>query len=507
MLLSVASRQALFIAVGTLVAAIAAAAMVLSLSLGHFKVIAGLLTFLILLVSLVVSGNIRLLCLWGMILTAPLAYDKSFFVRTHMGGAGAIKLEAMDVFLIPLLVFLIRDFFVGYRRNFRIPPVIYWWLGLALLGVFTVVTGPMRTVAMLEVFRMIKLTLLFVVIVNEVVRVRQFGHFVAAMMTSMAIQSTVGLIQYVFDVNLGAQIFGEVTVEQTEYTSRATYLGGEFTNRVGALIGHPNLLAIFLAMTLPIGLAVIFSNIKPYLKFGILIIVSLGISNLIFTLSRSGWIAFGVAVATLMMISFILPDYRRKYILERVVTIIAVIFVAAALSGPIMKRIYRSDEGAVDFRWEWMDVAIDMAKDKPVLGFGLNSFVWFMPPYTRFLTYQAVIEYYGGEMNLPVVHNIYLLVLVEQGIVGLFLYMGFYIHLMLIAIRGLKTYRQSFLAMVNLGCLAALIALALDGLASFFIRNDNCGRVFFIVAALIVAIQWWHRDNRIPALPASQPSG
>jgi hypothetical protein len=61
--------------------------------------------------------------------------------------------------------------------------------------------------------------------------------------------------------------------------------------------------------------------------------------------------------------------------------------------------------------------------------------------------------------------------------------------------RGLFVYKQQFLAMVNLGCFAGLIALMIDGMASFFIRNGNCGRIFFIVAALVIAIQWWHYDN------------
>lgn len=495
MLLNHASRQAVFLSATTAIAAAAAATVVFVFSLGHFKIITGLVTALILAVCLVLSGNIRLLCLWGMILTAPLAYDKSFFVTAHMGGAGAIKIEAIDVFMIPLLIFLIRDFIAGYRKKFRIPNVLHWWLALALLGVITVATGPMRTVALLEVVRMLKLSLLFLIIVNEVVRIKQFGHMVAALMVAVAIQSVIGIIQYAFNLNLGAQILGEVTVEQTEFTSKATYLGGEFTNRIGGLIGHPNLLAIFLAMLLPIGLAIIFSGIKPYYKACILGIVTLGAIDLVLTLSRSGWIAFGAALGTLMLISFILPGFRKKYIFERILTIIAVIAVTLSLSGPIMKRINRSDVGAVDFRWEWMEVAVNMAKDKPVLGFGLNSFVWFMPAYTPYKTYQGVIERYGDQSHLPVVHNIYLLVLAEQGIIGFIFFMGFNIHLALISLYGLRQYKQPFLAMVNLGCLAGLVALALDGLASFFIRNDNCGRVFFIVAALIVAIHYWHKDN------------
>ena len=160
-----------------------------------------------------------------------------------------------------------------------------------------------------------------------------------------------------------------------------------------------------------------------------------------------------------------------------------------------MKRIYQSDSGAVSFRWKWMEIAVEMAMDKPVFGFGLNSFVWFMPPYTPEKTFLEVMNKYGQQEVLPVVHNIYLLVWAEQGSLGLIIYLAFYIHLMRIAWRGVAKYEQPFLATVNIGCLAGLLALAIDGLASFFVRIEPGGRIFFIIAALVVAIQWWHIEN------------
>ena len=414
------------------------------------------------------------------------------------------------MFLLPLIVFLVRDYLNGYRQIY-IPKVLYWWLGLAALGVFTILVGPLRQVAALEVIRMLKLALLFVVVINEVVRVKQFKHVVAALMVAVAIQCLVGLLQFTFDLNLGAQVLGEAARETTEATSRATYFAdgafgrGESVHRISGLIGHPNLLAVFLAILLPIGISILFSNISPIYKAGVSVVIVIGLISLVLTLSRSGWISFGVGLTALMFMSFVLPNVRGRFVFERMLAVLVFVVIIVALSGPIIKRISHSDEGAVNFRWQWMGIATEMALDKPVFGHGLNSFVWFMPPYTPEKTYIGLIRKYGSQEVLPVVHNIYLLVWAEQGTLGLIVYLAFYFHLMRIAWRGLSAYQQSFLAMVNLGCLIGLLALAVDGLASFFIRNDNCGRVFFLVAALVVAIQYWHKNNPPPSTTQNRP--
>ncbi|MFK8049357.1 MAG: O-antigen ligase family protein [Halioglobus sp.] len=492
MQLSAQFRETTFTLSILVLAALAATTALLMLNLGSSKIVFAIAGALLFVFALVACGNVRLFCLWGLLMSAPFALNISFVVVAHMGGASAISIDAVDIFLIPLVLFLFRDLVTGNRQSLRVPKVLYWWLGLILLGCLDMVFAPMKKVAFLEVFRMIKLSLLFWVIVNEVVRVRQFAHVIAALMIGVAFQSMVALLQYTLDINFGAQILGEVTEAQTEFTSIATYRGG-FTNRVGGMIGHPNLLSIYLAMLMPIGISILFSNVKPLYKFLIIVTVLMGAASLVLTLSRSGWISFALAFMLLMGISFLHPELRRRYIFGRLFTIIFIVLVAMALSGPIVKRLTQSDGNAISFRWEFMEVATDMALDKPLLGFGLNSFVWHMPPYTDYKTYQGVIDKFGDD--LPVVHNIYLLVLSEQGIIGLILFLGFNAHLMLIAWRGLRTYSHPFLAMISVGSMAGMLALSADGMASFFIRNANCGRVFFIVAALVVAVQWWHTEN------------
>jgi O-antigen ligase len=467
----------------------------IGLFLGDLKIlvlVAGTFMFAI---SLALTGNPRLYCLWGLVLTAPMDVDVSFMAIPHMGGAAAYTIDLVDFFIAPLVLFLLRDFALGYRRKLRLSGFTFFWGGLIVLGLGSVVIGPYRHVPMQEVVRMIKLLLLFIVFINEVVRVRQFKHVFAALMVGMAIQCFIGLTQYLFDINLGAQILGEAAQADVEYTSRATYLEDTFTYRIGALFGHPNLLSIYLVFMLSIGISMIFTSLNLILKVIVGALTLVGVSVLILTLSRSGWICFSIAFATLLGLSFVHPRSRRRFLMARAGLISLTTIVALVLSGPIVKRLLQSDSGALEFRFEWMVLAWRMIKAHPILGVGLNAFIFEMPPYSDYGSISALVDKFGPEQYLPVVHNIYLLVWSEQGTLGLLLFLGLNGYLFLIAWRNTKHFYNESLYMINIGCLAGLLGLSADGMVSFFIRTDACGRVFVLIAGLVVAIYYWRLEN------------
>ncbi len=308
-------------------------------------------------VTLTLSGNPRLYCLWGLVLTAPMRIKVSFDVIAHMGGAAAYTIDLVDFFLIALSLALLRDFATGFRRGFRLSGFTFWWGGLIALGLLSVVMGPYRAVPLQEVVRMVKLLWLFLVVINEVVRVRQFKHVFAALMVGVALQCFVALAQYIFNVNFGAQILGEALPMEAQFTSRATYLEDDFTYRVGALLGHPNLLSIYLAMMMPIGIAMLFTSLDFLKKILIGALMLMGVGVLVITLSRSGWLSFGIAFSALLFLSFLHPRARKRFLLARVGLVGLIAVVPIALSGLIIKRIFRSDPGAVQFRIEWMKLA------------------------------------------------------------------------------------------------------------------------------------------------------
>ena len=67
--------------------------------------------------------------------------------------------------------------------------------------------------------------------------------------------------------------------------------------------------------------------------------------------------------------------------------------------------------------------------------------------------------------------------------------------LIFIAYDNLRYVLDPYVYALSLGAAGGLGAVMLDGLASFFMRNPQCGRMFWIVAAVLVACHVWNKRN------------
>lgn len=442
---------------------------------------------------LFLSGNPRLFFLVGLVLAAPLGLSINFKTLIHIGGAPSYSVDLADFFLFPLVIFQIRDAITGYYRHWSFPTLNYWWLGLIALGLLNIAIGPLRHLPGFEVMRMVKCMILFVVVVNECKRIKQINYVVIALAAGMCMQVAVGVAQFVFKRSLGLQALGEASSEATKGANLGVYLTENAVYRIGALMGHPNLLSAYLALLLPIFIALFFCHYKRWVKAVLAMIIAGGLMALVFTLSRSGWISFAAAFLTLITLSAFDGHIRAKYRAIRVFMIAGTVVAGLVVSGPIIQRITKSDAGAVDFRFEFMVVAAKMIEAKPLVGFGLNTFVYHMAPYTKYQNAAGLQKVFGEHW--PAVHNTYLLVWSEQGTIGMVLFLGFLLHVFKIYRQNRRYRINEFTHALNLGIICGFIAILIDGMASFFIRVPAPGRVFWIVMALLVAINLWNRRN------------
>ena len=440
-----------------------------------------------------ISGNQRLFCLWGLVMTAPLGMAKAFFVSAHMGGAAAIKIDLDDVFLVPLLIFVLRDYAKGWRTKLRFSPVLGWWAGLMLLATVDLMFGPLRQLAALELFRMAKCAILFFVLVNELTRVRQIMQFVAGLSCGVAMQAVFALLQHTLKANLGLQFLGEPVDEATHTATLSVYLGTADIYRAGGLFSHPNLLAGYLALLLPICIAMLFSRTAPPVKVALGGIVALGLAALAITLSRSGWLSFATGFSVLFGFSMLHRKLRLRYVLARILVLAAILAGIAVESGDIIRRFTESDPGALKFRFDMMDTSWRMIVDHPLLGLGVNSFVAHFAEYAPRPGIQAVNEVYGDIW--PIVHDSYLVTWTEQGTVGFICLCGVYLSLLYIGWKTSRRLLDDLVYAVNLGACCGILAIMVDGIGSFFIDEDAGERVFWMVAALIVAINYWTQAN------------
>ncbi|MEZ5977452.1 MAG: O-antigen ligase family protein [Planctomycetota bacterium] len=434
----------------------------------------------------VLSGNLRLYCLWGLLVTAPLDLSKRFMPLFHMGGEGAFRVEASDFFLLALLAYLVRDLAVEREWKLRIPRAALWWTLVIGLGVVSVVLGPYRLAAAHESVRMVKALLLFLVVANSIVTERQVRQVVAGLFAVAAAQSVVALLQFFLEMNFGLVALGETEQIASESLTEGSLIGQEIT-RVGAFMTHPNVFAAYLAFLLPIGIALLFARIPSWFKSLAVVTLLLGELALVATGSRSGWVSFAAAFVVVMATSFVNPTIRKQYLMTRVIIVIGAVVVGAALSGYIVDRLTKSDPGAVDIRWRLAGDAWRMIQASPVLGHGLNSYVYAMPPYTSYSDYAGVSREYGDY--LPAVHNIFLLWWSETGTIGLVLHL-----LVLFAVAraalALTRLRRDFFGAVGIGALGSMTTIVIDGMFSFTLRVNGFLRVFWIVAGLLFAIRY-----------------
>ena len=131
--------------------------------------------------------------------------------------------------------------------------------------------------------------------------------------------------------------------------------------------------------------------------------------------------------------------------------------------------------------YRWI-AGIRMIKDKPVTGYGPNTF------YTNYKPY-AVPAYKTWVSNNPehsTVHNYFLLLLIEQGIPGLLFFLLLTAAMLWYAQRIYQRDRHSFYGQLAMVTAVILVMLLTVNFLSDLIETDKAGSLFFLCIPLLV---------------------
>lgn len=488
-------------AVAALIAVFAVFATTFAFS--EMKFVAGLMLGIVGLAIFLMCGNRRLFALYAVVMLAPLQLGLDFMPISHQGGAQSFILDSADPFLLMLAGYQFNDFRKLRFDGYRVPLPGKLWLFMIALGLITVASGDYKTPAAHEVVRMGKSLLLLLLLVNELRRRKQFRHIAFGLLLGVLIQGTFSAASYASGSQFGLKFLGEETEDNVEELGAATLKGDFAIRRPGGLMGHPNLFAGYLALVMPLGVALMFSPISLRLKGLFVCALVAGQIGLVLTLSRSGWICFALALVSTLALSFLHRSSRRRYLVARAMVIGLVGIMALAASPKILDRIQYSDPESWRSRMEFVDTAKHIIADHPVLGVGLNSYIFAQAPYTRHATYEGLHDFYGR--NVPVVHSTWMLTWAEQGTAGMAVFLLIHLVVLFVGFNNLKL-KDGFLHAMNVGLLSGFGAIMLDGLVSFFARTEVGGRMYWIVVSLILAIGYWRRTHETSAASAA-PAG
>lgn len=427
------------------------------------------------------SGNMRMSCLMGLIFAAPIDLSRKFMPIPHYGGEWALRIEASDLFVAALLVYWFSDFVRGRVKTIRVPNPVVWWGSMIALAVLCLPIIFYRTLASYEIIRMSKMLILAVVLTNEIVRRKQIEYASAALIAGALIQSVYGLMQRLVGLNLPLEKFGQLEQTVTEQ------LGIQTASRVGAMLGHPNMLAGYLIMILPLAFMMLFGKATPRYKALCLVTLLLGSATLVFTLSRAAWLGYAAGLVLCMSVTFLHPRMRYRALTLRVVVVVALAMVVLMLSGPIIEKFTLSNRSSIDARLEWLRIAWRMIRANMVTGVGLNAYTFVFDEYD-----PSGIPW--GDMRPPV-HNIYALIWCEQGIIGLLLFTAIMLSIAKLGMQNLRT-RDDFLLPLSVGLWAGQCAVLVQGLADWTLRVNPVMRTFWTSVALMGAIYFADRQGR-----------
>ena len=164
------------------------------------------------------------------------------------------------------------------------------------------------------------------------------------------------------------------------------------------------------------------------------------------------------------------PNYDRTITHKRFDSLIEATYNMEDIST--MERIYR-----------WV-AGFYMSKENPALGFGPGNFVNFYKAYTvtSFQTYVSDNEEKSG------IHSYYLMTLVEQGIIGLIIFLALSFFIL---IKGETIYHQTTdLDKRRIVLMVLLCTIVIDAflIINDLIETDKVGPFFFICIAVLVNI-------------------
>jgi len=216
--------------------------------------------------------------------------------------------------------------------------------------------------------------------------------------------------------------------------------------------------------------------------------------GLVATQSRGGLIAGAVAIAA----STILLPRQRRRILAGMIPLTAIVALFFTVNPEAYKRVTQRDGGGTG-RSELWTIAAHIAADNPVIGIGVNNFVVREQAYVRRVgslefAQQLVID------DPKVVHNMYLQMLAETGIIGLSLFLAMIAAVLRATLRAARELERAGNFAAGTFARSVLVAELAMLTASLFLSNGP-DRRYWVLFALGPALWSVARRSRLSRSP------
>lgn len=408
-------------------------------------------------------NNLRKLLLIAVTIDIPLGLDIAINNQDwHLGGPSGFIISLMTVALvIGYAIWIVeKEPKPRFFSSVTIP---------ALLFLFMVVVSLFQSVnlqlSLFGIFLQVQFFLMYFYLANHIRSWQDLRLVITVAAIGLLLQAALMLLQYFTGISLS---FGAVS----SYAYELGVSAGATGSRVGGTIGAPNSAAAYLVSTLLFVFSAYLSD-RLVNKFLAILACSLGIIALVATSSRTAW--GSLVLAIIVLLSQIIWTKAGKKAFW--IIVVGALLIGAFFGEQIWARLEASFSD--NTRPELAYMARNIIRAHP-LGVGENN-------YDQIMSDKYAHPNWVGHELLPV-HNKYLLIWAETGILGL---AAFGLLLIATAWQARRWFFQTnlppHLLIPTAGLLSAFLGYAFHMSMEGFSSRAN-GQILWFLVAITVAL-------------------
>ena len=311
------------------------------------------------------------------------------------------------------------------RRNILIKKIStkYLWYTVPLIIFFLLqnilIPSPLHLLNTLRIFQIIFSIFCFFFTFPWKEARKRLNLFLLFISFGIISQGVLGTIQFLRGSSIGLTLFGESQVVSGMQGSSFVELGEQLFLRAYGTFPHPNLLGGYFLLVF-LFLIVLEKHLNRKRKYFVYILLVLILIFALFTFSR--------IILLLLLLSLIL-FLCSKFRLVKNVNLYS--FTSTLLSERFANLLISKDNSLVD-RLNLFRASIHVLKENILFGTGIGSYVQAMG--------ENVPRTAKGILLLQPVHNIFVLLLAELGIVGFFATVLFVFKLFVLNVKKITIY-------------------------------------------------------------------
>ena len=248
----------------------------------------------------------------------------------------------------------------------------------------------------------------------------------------------------------------------------------------------PNGLGAFIAGVFPLAwVYLFFKEQSVILRAGIFLLNILLLWALLITACRGAMVAVSVtaAAAFVFLFSRVIANHKRRALVLFLMSVpLIFLFLISIQSRNIVNQ---HKTISANWRLEIWQESIELIKNKPMLGYGVNSFM------KEFQMLRPTLKGVQTKDTPTYAHNCFIQMCFETGLLGFFVFLGLTVKILKIGIQNFQKFCQNSgdLSLLSLGFLASFFAMLVHSFFDNHLYSLQLSTFFWLIAGSVVAIR------------------